>query len=533
MKNSFVSSLLVRGLLGSGLLGAGPSWGASLREGHACLEASDLPCASAVAESAGDSPDAQAFRAEVAFAKAEFTEALRLLEIAAAGRPNDEEMARTLALYRATVEATDSFVTAKRGDVEIRYLPGTDLVLIDEAFEALQAAHDRIGPLLGGAPPGGVRMEIYPTAERFTKASGLPVAAVQTTGVVALSKWTRLLVTSPRALGRGYAWKDTIAHEYIHYIVAWRTKDQAPVWLQEGIARSHEALWNQDVPPELQPYQQSLLAEALAGDKLVPLERMHPSMAFLDSADEAALAFAQVSTMMMHLRAVAGNDAVSKVLDRVRRGTDALKATADVGTSGDVNQFMTGWRTMLAELNLVRRKLAAMPTVLGPSEDDFGIDPVLAGRRDLAGHARLGDLLREADRAEASLVEYRKAIPKGEPAPPTLSSRMAESLLTLGRTDEALATLRASVNDYPEYATTRKSLGGILLSQGKSQDALVQFRASADINPFDPDVQAALADLYASLGDATLAARHARYRGILALGGAAPGSKPNANGDDG
>ncbi len=520
MKSWFASSLL---------LWAGSAWGASIADGRACLDASDLPCARAVANAAGDSPDALVLRAEVTFASAEFEEALRLLESAAGSRPEDEELARTLALYRATVEATDGFVTARRGDVEIRYLPGTDLVLVDEAFEALQAAHDRIGPLLGGAPPGGIRMEIYPSAERFTKASGLPTEAVQTTGVVALSKWTRLLVTSPRALGRGYAWKDTIAHEYIHYIVAWRTRDRAPVWLQEGIARSHESLWNQAEPPALQPYQQSLLAEALASDKLVPLERMHPSMAFLDSADEAALAFAQVSTMMVHLRAVAGENAVSDVLDRVRGGTDALEATAAVGTSGDVPRFMAGWRTMLEGMHLVSRKLAAMPTVLGPSEDDFGIDPVLASRRDLAGHARLGDLLREAERPEASLVEYRKAIPEGEPAPPTLSARMSDALQTLGRTDEALATLRASVNDYPEYASTRKRLGAILLAQGKPRDALVQYRASADINPFDPDVQAALADLYTNLGDTALAARHARYRGILALGGATPGE----NGDDG
>jgi Flp pilus assembly protein TadD len=95
--------------------------------------------------------------------------------------------------------------------------------------------------------------------------------------------------------------------------------------------------------------------------------------------------------------------------------------------------------------------------------------------------------------------------------------------------DAALATLRASVDDYPEYASTRKRLGEILLSQGKTREALAQFRASADINPFDPEVQSALADLYASTGEAALAARHARYRGILALGGATPG----ARGDDG
>lgn len=517
MKSWFASSLLLL---------SGAAWGASVDEGRACLEASDLPCAARIAATAGDSAAALALRAEVAFASGQFADALRLLESAG---PGDEQRARDLALYRATLQATDGFVTSKKGDVEIRYLPGTDLVLVDEAFEALQAAHDRIGPLLGGAPPGGIRMEIYPSAERFTKASGLPPEAVQTTGVVALSKWTRLLVTSPRALGRGYAWKDTIAHEYIHYIVAWRTQDRAPVWLQEGIARSHESLWHLDEPPILQPYQQSLLADALANDTLVPLARMHPSMAFLDSADEAALAFAQVSTMMVHLREVAGDAAVSAVLDRVRVGTDALKATAEVGTQGNVDTFMAGWRERLKAMHLVNRKLAAMPTVLGTPEDDFGIDPVLANRRDLAGHARLGDLLREADRAEAALVEYNKAIPDGEPAPPTLSARMSDALLTLKRVDDALATLRASVSDYPEYASTRKRLGSILLSQGKSREALVQYRASADINPFDPDVQAALADLYTSLGDPSLAARHARYRGILALGGATPGE----HGDDG
>jgi tetratricopeptide (TPR) repeat protein len=520
MKSWFASSLL---------LWAGAAWGSTAAEGQVCLEASDLPCAERVAGELGSGAAADALRAQVAFAHGEFADAEKLLTAAAAGRPPEDPLVKMLPLYHSTVEATEGFVTARKGDVEIRYLPGTDLVLLDEAFEALQAAHDRVGPLLGGAPPGGIRMEIYPTAERFTKASGLPAEAVETTGVVALSKWTRLLVTSPRALGRGYAWKDTIAHEYIHYIVAYRTRDQAPVWLQEGIARSHEALWHADEPPPLQPFQQSLLADALANDTLVPLARMHPSMAFLDSADQAALAFAQVSTMMEELRAVAGKDAVSRVLDLVRGGTDALQATADVGAGGDTDAFMAGWRKRLEGLHLVQRKLAAMPTVLGHSEDDFGIDPVLAKRRDLAGHVRLGDLLRDGNRGDAALVEYAKAIPDGEPASPTLSARMADTLVRLKRTDEAVVILRASVTDYPEYATSRKMLGGILQSQGHTREALAEYRASADINPFDPEVQAALADLYAGAGDPVLAARHARYRAILALGGDTPGH----HGDDG
>ena len=86
-------------------------------------------------------------------------------------------------------------------------------------------------------------MDIYPTAKQFISASGIPEKAVRTTGVIALSKWTRLLLTSPRAMSSGYGWKDTASHEYIHLVVAWRSKDKSPVWLQEGLAKYFEQDW--------------------------------------------------------------------------------------------------------------------------------------------------------------------------------------------------------------------------------------------------------------------------------------------------
>jgi tetratricopeptide (TPR) repeat protein len=521
MKNSSASSrlpLLLALLAWVPAAHAGP-----LAEGAACLERSDLACAERIAAGAGEGAEALHLRARVAFHRGEFDRAVELLEgvrRASPGARIDDD----LALYTATRDAARGMLTRRQGDVEVRYQPGVDLVLVDEAIEALQAAHDRIGPLLGGAPPGPIRMELYPTGTRFTAASGLPAEAVQNTGVVALSKWTRLLVTSPRALGRGYAWKDTVAHEYIHLVVAWRTRDRCPVWLQEGIARSHESMWRSPEPAPLQPLAQSLLADALSSDTLVPLERMHPSMAFLDSAEQAALAFAQVSTMVMQLRAVAGPDAVSRVLDRVRDGTDALQAVADVATGGSKDTFMRDWKGYLRSLDLVSRKLSAAPTVLNGAADDFGVDPVLSRRKDLAGHARLGDLLHEAGRDDAALIEYAKAVPSDEPPSPALVARVSRALVSLGRTDEAITRLRASVAEYPEFALTRKSLAELLLARGQNRAALAEFRAAADINPFDPAVQSALADLYASLGDRALADRHARYRRVLELGGEDPAS---------
>lgn len=510
------------------LLPAGEARAAAYERGMACLDVVDIACAEAVAKEADGSPRDQWFQGLLAFHLGQFTEAQRLLEAAAPKLTGDAAFAADLERVRATVRATEGFVRERRGDVEVQYLPGTDLILLDDLFTTLQAAHDRIGTRLGGAPPGTVRVEIYPTAPRFIEASGLGEQAVRTTGVVALSKWSRLLVTSPRALMRGYPWKDTVAHEYIHYIVAWRTKDRTPVWLQEGIARSHESLWRGDSFSSLPSYQQSLLADALAKDNLVTLQEMHPSMAYLPSADRAALAFAQVSTMVEWLEESAGAGSTRKVLDLVRDGADALQAVAKVANGGDSDAFMAGWKASLARLDLVGHKLAAPPVVLEGGADDLGIDPVLAQRADLAGFVHLGDLLLGAERPEAALIEYRKAIPPGEPPSPMLSVRIARAQRALGRLDDAAATLRASIADYAEYATTHKDLAVLLLARGETAAALVELSASADINPYDPEVQGDLAKLYAAAGDPERAARHRRYREILVLGGGPIGSSGGA-----
>lgn len=524
MKSSSASSRFA--VLLAAALAGGPAFAGTPAEGLACLERSDLACAEAAGAGMGDSAAATRFRAELAFHRGEFADAAQLLESVA----ESEDDRRLLALYRDTVAATEGFATRTRGDVTIRYLPGVDEVLLDEAFETLQAVHDRIGPRLGGAPPGGVRLEIYPTGDRFTAASGIGAASVENTGVVALSKWTRLLVTSPRALARGYGWRDTLAHEYIHYIIAYNTRDNAPVWLQEGVARSHEVLWRDDRLAELPAYSQSLLAEALRTDSFVTLEEMHPSMAYLPSAERAALAFAQVSTMIEYLEKTAGGDATRRVLARVRDGADALAAVAAEASGGDPQRFMAGWRDHVGTLRLVSKKLAVAPTVLGGGPDDFGIDPVLARRQDLAGHARIGDLMQEQGLHDAALVEYRAASPADEPPSPLLSVRIARSLAALGRVDEAIRALETTIADYPDYATPTKELAALMVARGRAGDALRWYRASADINPFDPEVQGQLATLYASAGQAALAERHRGYRRLLLLGGSDPVRRPGGDG---
>ena len=43
---------------------------------------------------------------------------------------------------------------------------------------------------------------------------------IETTGTIALSKYNKLMVVSPRATLFGYPWMDTLAHEYTHLVVS-------------------------------------------------------------------------------------------------------------------------------------------------------------------------------------------------------------------------------------------------------------------------------------------------------------------------
>jgi len=51
------------------------------------------------------------------------------------------------------------------------------------------------------------------------------------------------MVTSPKALLRGYPWLDTVSHEFVHYLVTQKGRNNVPIWLQEGLAKFLETRW--------------------------------------------------------------------------------------------------------------------------------------------------------------------------------------------------------------------------------------------------------------------------------------------------
>lgn len=493
----------------------------TLHQGLACLERLDVPCARAVVDDLGagssTNPNVLALAARTNFYDAQYDEALKQLEQAVAygfDDPWDD-----VGLYRRTRDATQGWVEHRVGNYRVNYRPGVDAVLLEDTIEALEGAEQHIAPLLGGAFPGDVIVELFPDGRSFIAASSLTEENVRTTGVVALSKWSRLLITSPRALGRGYPWQDTIAHEYIHMVVAHHSDDKVPVWLQEAIAKYLDNRWRGDGDGfRLSVRQQGLLADALARDTLVSFEQMHPSLAKLPSAELASLAYAQVSTMMAFAFEQAGDDVLPAVFEDIRGGTDAAEALARGAGFVNFVEFEAAWLVYLQGLELRGERLAEMPTVLDGG-DQLDSDPVLSERADLARWVRIGDLLQERGHHQAALVEYAKAVPVDEPQSPLLSNRMAQAHLALGDERRASAALEESLRNYPEFALSHKTLGAIRQREGSAEQAVASYIAALELNPFDPEVQQELVSLYRYLGQEEDAGRHERYLRILRRGG--------------
>ncbi|MEZ4547172.1 MAG: hypothetical protein R3B51_05375 [Thermodesulfobacteriota bacterium] len=115
------------------------------------------------------------------------------------------------------------------------------------------------------------------------------------------------------------------------------------VWLHEGIAKFEEARWRQEKRNVPTPFYETILADALNNDSLVPIEKMHPSLAMLDSAREAQLAFAQAGTSVSFLVDKWGNDGLVALLDSMRKRDDYQTSIEEV-TGLPFGDFMTSWR---------------------------------------------------------------------------------------------------------------------------------------------------------------------------------------------
>ena len=495
-------------------------WADDIDDALLCLEQANLPCAVQIETKLyTENPtntDVLQLRARTHFHLGEFEEVVSVLDRLSEQGLDVSEGGGFPA--RASLAAFSGMVETRGEGVVVRHDPGIDRVLVQDALNTMESARTIFDAKLGGGPEHEVVLDIFPTARRFMQASGIPEQAVRTTGVIALSKWNRLLITSPRATAGGYGWMDTAAHEYIHLVVSWRTRDKAPVWLQEGLARYLEKHWRANPDFYLSPKQQSLLARALMDDAFVPFEKFRLSMAYLDSGEEAALAYAQVSTMVDFMVQQAGDASLIELMDRISDGETAEAAVSGLAGYSSFEAFKKDWKQFLSTLPLVQQELTKSAISLDGEGGDFADDPVLQSRTDLAKYVRVGDLLMQHKKYKAALVEYQKAKDPDEPLSPTALARMAECYAQLGDLFASKAQLTVALGLYPENIKVLLTSAELAPKVGLGDGHDYWLRAH-EVNPYSIQTQTALVEHYTTNGNEQAVRHHESILSILEVGG--------------
>lgn len=400
----------------------------------------------------------------------------------------------------------------------IRYAHPEDYIVAEYGKDVLEKSRYEIGLDLETYPEEKVLVEIYPDLESFTLASTLPPENVETTGVVGICKFNRIMLLSPRLLPKGYTWADTLAHEYTHYLIFVKSENTVPVWLHEGIAKYEESRWREKKRDVLTPFYETILADALRKNELVPIEKMHPSLAMLDSAREAQLAFAQAGTSVSFLVDKWGNEGLVGLLESIKVRDDYKAAIEDVTGMG-FDEFQASWKADLGEKEL-REKIPGIK-VKGvriknnqEGDSDGSVDLVDIDDKRARDHTRLGDLLRERGRLRGAVYEYGKAL-SFDPGSPLISTRMASALSGQGEQDKALGVITPLLNLYPDDMDIHLILGRIYLEKGNLGKAEESYVEALYVNPFDPEIHTALKSIYEAEGRTEEAERQGRMLNIL------------------
>jgi tetratricopeptide (TPR) repeat protein len=469
-------------------------------------------------ESQPGSPGVQFVRARYDFLQGRYDAALSRLDQLLHNTDANGEWQRFRNLVSNTKKVTQDYekYTSESGRFEIYVEPGKDRVLIPYAMEALEAAYESIGEELGHKPPTPIRVEVYPRTSTLAKVSGLTDKEIRTSGTIALCKYNRLMITSPKALLQGYGWVDTLIHEYIHFVINSKTSNRVPIWMHEGLAKFLEHRWRGPEAHHLPPSSEHLLAKRVEKDDLITFEQMHPSMAKLPSQEDAATAFAEVYTVMEYLHERIGKGSFRKLLEAVNETGEAKSAFERV-VGKPFGQFDREWRAYLRQ-----RPRPETPEDYGYQNKLVFKDEQQEGQKideldqpEAKDHMKLGEMLQAKGRFEAAVVQYRKAVKATDKPNPRLRTRLAQALTETGHPAEALEVLEPARQFYPSYVTVWLELGKASLGADRTDKAIEYLLEAARINPFDPAIHEHLAEAYEKSGEAEAAARERKFAQLV------------------
>jgi tetratricopeptide (TPR) repeat protein len=239
---------------------------------------------------------------------------------------------------------------------------------------------------------------------------------------------------------------------------------------------------------------------------------MHPSMAKLPSQEAAALAYAEVFTLVGWMHGKIGYAGLRQALALQRDGKSARRAMGEVlGTTWV--KLERDWKTSLRTLDLSAGRAAGGHGRRvrfdkgGGSDENVGVDEVANARA--RRFARLGGMLRARGMIAAAAIEYEKALAAAGAGAvdPYVAGKLARTYVELGQHDKAIALARPLVALDEHDAVPAVTLGVALAAGGDHAGARAAFEQALRVSPFDPAVRCGLADAYDHLGAGAIARR--------------------------
>ncbi len=367
---------------------------------------------------------------------------------------------------------------AKRG-VWLRLQDDADRVLAPFIFDVAARARDAVGRDLGVDLPRPLRIDLVRDLFSLAAISGLPLSAAETTGTLAVARWGRVNMISPRAMPLGYPWQDTLAHEITHLMLTRASRDHAPLWLQEGIAKREESRWRDPRPFDDPTWADVVARTAFASGRAVGIDKLGASIAMLPTPEAASTAFAEVTSFMGYFLRQSGEPGFRMLLVDLKGyanegGADgALRSV----TGQTLEQWKESWQLELAKPpSPSAAAAAAAPPVVRAN------DP-----RELARRVRLGDLLADRGHGGPAAREYELAVEQAK-AEPSVRWRAARARLAIGDREGSERNLGAQSEVGGAHAGWLALSGRFAREAGREEAAKKALDHALGLHPLSEDV---------------------------------------------
>ena len=453
----------------------------------------------------------------VRFHEQRYGEAVELLE--KSGMPTGP--VDYLAIARAARDITRSHARAESEHFIVSYPKGKDEVLVPYVLEALEAQRKALEQDLGWAAPGKVVIEILNDTRELARISTLTEEEIKTSGTIALCKFDKLMIVSPKALVKGYDWLDTAAHEYTHFVVTARTRNNTPIWLHEGLAKYSESRWRGS-GGELSGWSAT---RAARGGEEGPARHLRADapLAWPSCPRRSwrRSAFAEVMVAVEYLQKKGGMPLMNRILDLVAAGDERRRRRWRQGLGVPFDAFLADWK----------RYLLARPLPGGgDAEANVGEAPLQGRSRSTAGPTPSGRRSRTSRRAPSPGWARSSASAASGPRRASSSARRwsgwgrasrsspgkyALAAMMSGEDAEAKSALTEALKRHPQYPALHLHLGRLYAKEKEWPAAKEHLLLANAVDPFDPEIHAGLAAAYEATGDASSAGREKRFAQLL------------------